>query len=442
MVRITAVEPHSRAERAGILPGDELVSINGEEIRDVLDYRFYLAEKKIDLALLRDETPYTVTIRKGTYDDVGLDFETPLMDEKQACRNKCVFCFIDQLPKGMRKSLYFKDDDSRLSFLHGNYITMTNMTDRDVDRIIKMRFSPINVSVHTTNPELRVEMMKNKRAGAVLAYLPKLAAAGIELHCQIVLCRGLNDGAELARTMRDLSALAPAVDSVSVVPAGLTDHRDGLYPLKPFTPVECAAVIRQVDAFAEECREKYGSRLFFCADEFYLSASLPIPDESYYEGYPQLANGVGMIRSALEDFTAELAASPDPKPDAAPRTVTVATGVAAEGLIRELARMTHEKYPYLTVNVKTVVNDFFGHSVTVSGLLTGQDLRAQLSDLELGDALLIPASALRAGEDVFLDDMTLSDLSTALGVPVIPTDENNLLREMLGEGDEGDDPVF
>ncbi|MBO6019857.1 MAG: DUF512 domain-containing protein, partial [Clostridia bacterium] len=304
MVKVTAVEPHSRAERAGILPGDELVSINGEEIRDVLDYRFYLAEKKIDLALLRDETPYTVTIKKGTYDDVGLYFETPLMDEKQACRNKCVFCFIDQLPKGMRKSLYFKDDDSRLSFLHGNYITMTNMTDRDVDRIVKMRFSPINVSVHTTNPELRVEMMKNKRAGAVLAYLPKLAAAGIELHCQIVLCRGLNDGAELARTMRDLAALAPAVDSVSVVPAGLTDHRDGLYPLKPFTPVECAAVIRQVDAFAEECLEKYGSRLFFCADEFYLSAGLPIPDESYYEGYPQLENGVGMIRSALEDFTA------------------------------------------------------------------------------------------------------------------------------------------
>ena len=432
MVKITVVETGSRAERAGVLPGDELVSINGEEIRDVLDYRFYLADKTIVLSLLRDKTPYEVTVKKGTYDDIGLDFSTPLMDEKQACRNKCVFCFIDQLPKGMRKSLYFKDDDSRLSFLHGNYITMTNMTDRDIDRIVKMRFSPINVSVHTTNPELRVKMMKNKRAGAVLAYLPRLAAAGIELHCQIVLCRGLNDGAELDRTMRDLAELAPAVDSVSVVPAGLTDHRDGLYPLTPFTPEECAAVIRQVDAFASECLEKHGSRLFFCADEFYLSAKQPIPDEDYYEGYPQLENGVGMIRSTLEDFRYELSAAPATDPAAKPRTVTIATGVAAEGLMRELARMTMEKYPHLTVRVKTILNDFFGHSVTVSGLLTGQDMLRQLSGEAIGDALLIPSSSLRAGEDVFLDDMHLSDLSTALAVPVIPTDSDNLLSAMLG----------
>ena len=435
MVKITVVEAGSRAERAGILPGDELISINGEEIRDVLDYRFYLADKKIDLALLRDGTPRSVTIKKGTYDDIGLDFATPLMDEKQACRNKCVFCFIDQLPKGMRKSLYFKDDDSRLSFLHGNYITMTNMTDRDIDRIIKMRFSPINVSVHTTNPELRVEMMKNKRAGAVLSYLPRLAEAGIELHCQIVLCRSLNDGPELDRTMRDLAALAPAVDSVSVVPAGLTDHRDGLYPLTPFTPEECAAVIEQVDAFAAECIAKHGSRLFFCADEFYLSAKLPVPDEDYYEGYPQLENGVGMIRSTLEDFRYELSSAPAADPAAPLRTVTIATGVAAEGLMREIARMTMEKYPRLTVYVRTIRNDFFGHLVTVSGLLTGRDIRNQLAGVSLGDALLIPSSALRAGEDVFLDDMRLADLSAALAVPVIPTDGDNLLSVMLGEGE-------
>ena len=266
----------------------------------------------------------------------------------------------------------------------------------------------------------------------VCTYLPRLAASGIELHCQIVLCRGLNDGAELDRTMRDLADLAPAVDSVSVVPAGLTDHRDGLYPLTPFTPEECAAVIRQVDAFASECLSKHGSRLFFCADEFYLSAGLPIPDEDYYEGYPQLENGVGMIRSALEDFTAELDAAPPASPDAAPRTVTLATGVAAEGLMRELARMTQAKYPHVTVTVRAIQNDFFGRSVTVSGLLTGQDLRAQLSGLELGSALLIPSSALRAGEDVFLDDMTVPELSSALAVPVIPTDESNLLSEMLG----------
>ena len=433
MVRITSVEKGSRAGRAGIRAGDFLVAINGEEIRDVLDYRFYLADKKIDLSLLRDGTPYTVVIRKGTYDDIGLDFETPLMDKKQSCRNKCIFCFIDQLPRGMRKSLYFKDDDSRLSFLHGNYITLTNMTDRDIDRIVKMRFSPINVSVHTTNPELRVRMMKNKRAGEVLSYLPRLADAGIELHCQIVLCRGINDGSELERTMHDLAALAPAVSSVSVVPAGLTDHRDGLYPLSPFTPGECAAVIREVDLFGAYCLKTHGSRIFFCADEFYLSAGVPVPDEEYYEGYPQLENGVGMIRSALEDFTAELDAAPPPSPDAAPRTVTLATGVAAEGLMRELARMTHEKYPRVTVNVRAIKNDFFGHSVTVSGLLTGQDLKRQLAGLDLGAACLIPSSALRAGEDVFLDDMTVSDLSSALAVPVIPTDESNLLSEMLGE---------
>ena len=431
MVRIESVLPGSRAARAGILPGDFLESINGEEIRDVLDYRFYLADRKVDLLLRRDGTPYSVTIKKGTYDDVGLDFETPLMDEKQACRNKCIFCFIDQLPKGMRKSLYFKDDDSRLSFLHGNYITLTNMTDRDIDRIIKMRFSPINVSVHTTNPELRVKMMKNKRAGEVLSYLPRLADAGIELHCQIVLCRGINDGAELDRTMRDLADLAPAVDSVSVVPAGLTDHRDGLYPLTPFTPDECAAVIAQVDAFAADCIDKHGSRLFFCADEFYIAAKLPIPDEDYYEGYPQLENGVGMIRSAQNDFLVSLDAEPEIE-DHPPRRVTIATGVAAEGLMRDLARIAMGKYPWLTVSVRAIVNNFFGKTVTVSGLLTGQDMYAQLKDENLGDALLIPSSSLRAGEDVFLDDMTLSDFSARLAVPVIPTDSDNLLSEMLG----------
>ena len=277
MVTITDVLPHSRAARAGVLPGDILLSINGHDITDVLDYRFYLTERSVVLKLHRGAELLDVTIRKGEYDDIGLDFATPLMDQKHCCANRCVFCFIDQLPKGMRDSLYFKDDDSRLSFLHGNYITLTNLGDRDIDRIIEMHISPVNVSVHTTNPELRCTMMGNKRAGKVLAYLDRLAEAGIAICGQIVLCRGINDGAELDRTMHDLERLVPALRSVSIVPAGLTKHREGLYPLSLFEPDEAAAVIAQVNAFGEQCLARHGTRLFFCADELYLKAGLPLP---------------------------------------------------------------------------------------------------------------------------------------------------------------------
>jgi putative radical SAM enzyme (TIGR03279 family) len=435
MVKITSLAVRSRAYRAGIRAGDTLVSIGGNEIRDVLDYRFYLAEEKVVLALTRpDGTAYEVTIRKGTYDDIGLEFETPLMDEKHSCRNKCIFCFIDQLPSGMRSSLYFKDDDSRLSFLHGNYITLTNLTDRDVDRIIKMRFSPINISIHTTNPELRVKMMKNKRAGEVLSYLTRIAEAGLTIHGQIVLCRGVNDGEELARSMRELAELAPALDSVSVVPAGMTAYREGLYPLTPFSREESAEVIRQVDAFAEQCLKKHGSRIFFCADEFYLAAELPLPTEEYYEGYPQIENGVGMLRSTEEEFLLALEDT-EPDPDAPARTVTLATGVAAGGMMRRLAALAEARFPHLRVNVEVIPNDFFGHSITVSGLLTGRDMRAHLSGKPLGDAVIIPATALRAGEDVFLCDMTLGELAGSLGVAVIPASSDGweLLSAMLGE---------
>ncbi len=270
MVEIKAVEERSRAWNVGIRQGDILLSINDHPIKDVLDYRFYLAETTVLINCLRAGQTLSFTIRKDTYDDIGLSFETPLMDKKQHCTNACIFCFIDQLPRGMRESLYFKDDDSRLSFLHGNYITLTNMTDEDIDRIIKMRFSPMNISVHTTNPALRVQMMKNKRAGDVLSYLQRIKDAGLTMHAQIVLCRGVNDGEELDRSMRDLAKLYPELDSVSVVPAGLTDHRDGLYPLQPFSSLECAEVIRQVNAFGDECMQKFGSRLFYLADEFYL----------------------------------------------------------------------------------------------------------------------------------------------------------------------------
>ena len=306
MVEISDVFEGSLAERSGILPHDILISIDGNEINDVLDYRFYLTNERIELLIHRGEKLFTAVIKKEEYADIGLDFERPLMDEKHSCRNKCVFCFIDQLPHGMRKTLYFKDDDSRLSFLHGNYITLTNLKDSDIDRIIKMRISPVNISVHTTNPELRIKMMNNKRAGEVLSYLTRLAEAGISLCTQIVLCKGLNDGDELMRTMRDLSMLGESLVSCSVVPAGLTKFREKLYPISPFTKEECSAVIDAVEGFASECVRKYGTRLFFCSDEFYLRAERELPNEEYYEGYSQIENGVGMITSLRCEVEEEL----------------------------------------------------------------------------------------------------------------------------------------
>ena len=311
MVTITDVLPKSRAAKAGIQAGDILLSINGHEIRDVLDYRFYLTERDVTLSIHRGPELIEARIHKQEYDDIGLDFETPLMDKKHSCENKCVFCFIDQLPKGMRKTLYFKDDDSRLSFLHGHYITLTNLQARDIQRIIDMHISPVNVSVHTTNPELRVKMMKNKRSGEVLSYLKMLADAGITLCCQIVLCKGLNDGEELKRTMRDLAALAPAMESTSVVPAGLTKFRDGLYPLEPFTREECREVIETITAFGDECKEALGSRLFFPSDEFYLTAELPLPEDDFYEGYMQIENGVGMLTDMRDRKSTRLNSSHD-----------------------------------------------------------------------------------------------------------------------------------
>ena len=283
MVRIVSVAAHSRAERAGIAPDDTLLQINGREINDVLDYRFHLANRRITLQLSRGGEIYEVAMTKGEYDDIGLEFETPLMDEKHSCENRCIFCFIDQLPKGLRQTLYFKDDDSRLSFLHGNYVTLTNLSRRDIERIIEMHISPINVSVHTTDPELRVKMMRNKHAGEVLSYLTLLAEAGIRICAQIVLCRGINDGEALDRTMRDLLSYMPALDSVSIVPAGLTRYRQKLYPLEPYTPEQCRAIISQVGAFGDQCLQKYGRRVFFCADEMYIKGGLPLPEDAYYE---------------------------------------------------------------------------------------------------------------------------------------------------------------
>jgi len=438
MVKILAVLPRSIAEKAGIRGGDVLVSINQNEIRDVLDYRFYLTDTNVSVTLFRGDESYTVHINKGEYDDIGLSFETPLMDKKHSCTNRCVFCFIDQLPPGMRESLYFKDDDDRLSFLHGNYVTLTNLKDEDIDRIIKMHISPVNVSVHTTNPELRVKMMKNKHAGEVLSYLGRMADAGIALCTQIVLCKGLNDGAELDRTLHDLIQYYPSLRSCAIVPVGLTKYREKLYPLEAFTPEECAAVIEQVNTYGNWCLKKYGTRIFYCSDEFYVRAGLPLPTEEFYEDYSQIENGVGMLTSMKAEFDMELDYLDELLADfRAPRTVSVVTGMAAYEHISSLAKELMARVDGLTVNVYPIVNNFFGHSVTVAGLLTGGDVVEQLKGKDLGDELLFPSVMLRADGDIFLDDMTPAELSARLGVPVraVESDGAKFICALLGIGE-------
>ena len=420
MVKITGVDKKSYAEKAGIKPSDELISINGNEINDVLDYRFYLAERSVTLVLRSPSEEYTVTVKKGEYDDIGLNFETPLMDKKHTCKNGCIFCFIDQNPKGLRDTIYFKDDDSRLSFIHGNYITLTNMNDKDVERIVKMRFSPINVSIHTTNPDLRVRMMKNKRAGEVLKYLDTFKEAGLDIRGQIVLCRGINDGEELKRTLADLERFYPSLSSVSVVPAGLTKHREGLFPLSDFTREEAKEIIGAVEEIACRCLKRYGTRIFFAADELYQKAELELPSEEYYEEYPQLENGVGMLRSFIEDVNI---AKDDCKELEKTRKISVATGAAAYPTICDTCRELEEKHTNLQITVYKITNNFYGESITVSGLLTGKDMLEQLKNKELYDELLIPAQALRHPELDFLCGMTLKELEASLGVKVTPTGE-------------------
>lgn len=426
MVEIVEVYSHSRAEKAGILPNDVLLSINGNKITDVLDYRFYLADTNITLEVQRGDSVLSFEIEKGEYDDIGLEFATPLMDKKQHCKNKCIFCFIDQLPSGLRESLYFKDDDSRLSFLHGNYITLTNLSDSDVERIINMHITPINVSVHTTNPTLRVEMMKNKRAGEVLSYLTRFKEGGTHMRGQIVLCKGVNDKDELLRTMRDLEALYPAMDSVSVVPAGLTKFRDGLFPLEAFTKEECRDVIEMITAFGDECKKKHGTRLFYPADELYIKGGLKLPEAEFYEDFTQIENGVGMIASLADEFGTELDFLPDyiEALGDEKRTVSVATGVAAYDFIKGLCDKLSSLCDNLTVNVYKITNNFFGEQITVSGLLTGKDISEQLLGKELGDALVLPANTLRSDGDLFLCGMSKEELRDKLSVKVeFSTDE-------------------
>ncbi len=429
MVEITGVLPHSRAARAGIRAGDILLEINSHAINDVLDYRFRLAEDVVVLKLHRGPELLDVKIKKDTYDDIGLEFGTPLMDKKHRCENGCIFCFIDQNPKGMRETIYFKDDDCRLSFLHGNYITLTNLHDEDIDRIIEMHISPVNVSVHATNPELRVKMMKNKRAGDVLRYLRRLADAGIRLRGQIVLCRGINDGDELTRSMTDLSEYYPALDSVSVVPAGLTAHREGLYHLEPFTPDECAAVIEQIEAFNATLEE----RLFFASDEFYIKCGRPLPEEEYYGDYLQIENGVGMLTSFGTEFDSIMKTLDDDE-KLSKREISVATGEAAYDFMTKLVEKLTAECPNLTCHVYPVKNNFFGGEVTVTGLLTGTDLAEQLTGKNLGETLYLSRTTLRAEGDLFLCGMSPEELSEKLGVNIefIENDGSEFCLKLLG----------
>ncbi len=434
MVAIQSVEKGSLAERAGVQAGDILLSVNGHDIADVLDYRFYLIDRSLTLLLHRGPDLVTVELKKGEYDDIGLEFETYLMDRKQTCRNKCIFCFIDQLPKGMRDTLYFKDDDSRLSFLMGNYVTLTNMSDHDIDRIIAMHMSPINISVHTTSPELRCKMLSNRFAGDSLRHMRRLAEAGIAINAQIVLCKSVNDRSELDRTMNDLKALYPALQSTAIVPAGLTKYREGLYPLEPFSAEEAGAVIDQVDRFAEGCMNELGTRLFFCSDEFYLEAGRALPDGGYYEGYPQLDNGVGMITSMREEFEDALEHLEEDYDTSKALNFSVATGVAAYDFIKGITKALCERCPYLDGKVYRIENKFFGELITVAGLICGCDLYEQLKDKQLGEKLFISSNMLRDGGDLFLDDTSLSELEEKLGVEILPveTDGDAFVKSILG----------
>ena len=431
MVTVSGVLRGSLADRRGIRAGDKLISVNGEEIRDVLDYRFYITDKKLSLVFERDGETYNAEIKKAESADIGLEFETFLMDEKHTCRNACIFCFIDQMPKGMRETLYFKDDDSRLSFLQGNYVTLTNLNDEDVDRIIKMHMSPINISVHTTEPDLRVKMLRNKRAGEVLKYMQRFAEAGIEMNCQIVLCKDINDGEHLTKTMHDLAVLYPHVPSVSVVPFGMTKYREGLCHIEQFSAEESASVVRQVEKFAASCRDFYGEPIFYCGDEFYLEAGLDIPSGDYYGDYRQIENGVGMIASMKDEFDAAMG---DAEYSGGKREISVITGTLAGDFIAGLCERVTDRFKDIVIHVYKIENDFFGRTVTVSGLVTGRDIVSQTAGKPIGEEILIPSCMLKADEDVFLDGTALAELEKTLGAPITKTENDgyDFLDKILG----------
>ncbi len=419
---IRSIQPGSIAEELELEPGDELLSINDQSIEDVFDYHYLINDEYLVILVRKEnQEEWELEVEKDYDEDLGITFESNLMDEYRSCKNHCIFCFIDQMPPGMRETLYFKDDDSRLSFLQGNYVTLTNMSDHDIDRIIHYHLAPINISFHTTNPELRRKMLHNRFAGDIFSKVERLYEAGIEMNGQIVLCKNINDGAELDRTIGDLSHYMPHLKSVSIVPVGLSKYRKNLYPLEPFEKEDARQVLRQVHRWQKQFYEVWGMHMIHCSDEWYLLAEEPVPEEERYDGYLQLENGVGMIRLLDTEVKETLARM---KGDQREGYVSLATGMLAAPTMRELLSQIEEKFPNIKANVFAIRNDFFGERITVSGLLTGQDLLAQLSGQKLGERLLLPCNMLRAGESVFLDDMTVEELENRLGVPISVVDSD------------------
>ena len=426
---IKEIIKNSIAEEIGLKPGDAILNINGNQLEDIFDYQYQVEEEHLDILVQKaDGSEQIYQVEKQEDEDLGIIFENGLMDEYRSCHNKCIFCFIDQMPKGMRKTLYFKDDDSRLSFLQGNYVTLTNMSDHDLDRIIQYHLSPINISFQTMNPELRCMMLHNRFAGDALKKVDRLYEAGIGMNGQIVLCKGVNDGQELAYSIQKLMEYIPALESVSVVPVGLSKYREGLYHLEPFEKEDALDVIHMIHGFQEKCMEQYGFHFVHASDEWYLLAEEPIPQEEAYDGYLQLENGVGMIRLLLNEFQQEtqrikrhlllerLKCRWNWK--GKKREISLATGKSAYPYILSMAEQLEELFPGLRVHVYEIINDFFGEHITVSGLIVGKDLIEQLQEKELGNRLLIPQSMVRVEENVFLDDVTVGEVEKTLQVPV------------------------
>ena len=417
---IRRVLPGSIAEEMGLEPGDRIMSVDGTEIEDIFDYQFLIQDTYIEVRVkTKDNEDCLLEIDKDFDEDLGIEFENGLMDDYRHCQNKCIFCFIDQMPKGMRENLYFKDDDSRLSFLQGNYVTLTNMSDHDIDRIIRYRLAPINISFQTMNPELRCMMLHNRFAGEALKKVDRLYEAGIEMNGQIVLCKGINDGKELDFSIREMTKYLPYLMSVSVVPVGLSRYRDGLYPLEPFTKEDAGQVIDMIEGWQQKLYPVYGNHFIHASDEWYLLAERKMPEEERYDGYLQLENGVGMVRLFINEFHEYMnelekdAVFPD---ESLQGTVSLVTGKLMYPYIKEMAEEMEEVFPGILIQVFAIRNDFFGERITVSGLLTGQDILAQLKGKELGDLLLLPENCMRLDEDIFLDDMRLPDLQSALQV--------------------------
>ena len=410
---VFAVTKNSIAEEIGIECGDVILNINGNDIEDELDYRFYSADDYIEMTVLK-KSGEKIIFELECDEPLGIEFEDALMGGARSCRNKCIFCFIDQLPKGMRETLYFKDDDARLSFLTGNYITLTNLSEHDIEKIIKMHLEPINISVHTTNPALRCKMLNNKNAGTSLDIIKRFYDAGIHLNGQIVLVKGVNDGDELSKTIEDLSAYYPYMTSVSVVPVGITDHREGLYPLTPFSTEDATAVLKTVDEWQKKLLHKCGTRFIYAADEFYIKAEKEFPSDEESEGYYQIENGVGLTTNLNTEFFDAMEGGTL----SAPKKVNLVTGAAAYDNLVYLMNAAMERHPLLKARVYKIINRFFGENITVAGLLTGGDIISQLEGEKIEGDLLIPEVMLRSGSDVFLDDITIPDVEEKLGVKI------------------------